>query len=79
MNTLSNRRDFIKTTTAAGIGLAALPAWVRGDASSPANKVRLAVVGTNSRGLDHIEALSGIDNAEVAYVCDVDDRALARA
>jgi predicted dehydrogenase len=78
MKTISNRREFIRTASAAGIGLAALPAWIRADASSPANKVRIAVMGTNSRGLDHIEALSGIDNAEVAYVCDVDDRALAK-
>jgi len=78
MNPLSNRRDFIKTTAAAGIGIAALPAWIRADPSSPANKVRVAVVGTNNRGLDHIEALAGIDNAEIAYVCDVDDRALAK-
>jgi predicted dehydrogenase len=78
MNNLSDRRQFLKTTAAAGIGLAALPAWIRADPTSPANKVRVAVVGTNNRGLDHIEALAGIDKAEIAYVCDVDDRALAK-
>jgi predicted dehydrogenase len=40
--------------------------------------VRLAVVGTNNRGLDHIQMLSGIDEAEIAYVCDVEDGALAK-
>jgi predicted dehydrogenase len=78
MTKILNRRDFLKTTTVAGIGLAALPVWIRADSSSPANRVRVAVVGTNNRGLDHIEALAGIDNAEIAYVCDVSDIALAK-
>jgi predicted dehydrogenase len=78
MSKLSDRREFIRTSAAAGVALAALPAWVRADASSPANRVRVAVVGTNNRGLDHIETLAGIDNAEIAYVCDVEDGALAK-
>ena len=72
-----SRRDFIKTG-AAGIGLAALPAWLRADPTSPSSRVRIAVIGTNNRGLDHIESLSGIPEAEIAYICDVDDRALAK-
>ncbi len=40
--------------------------------------MRVAVVGTNSRGLSHIESLGGIDNVEIAYVCDVEDGALAK-
>jgi predicted dehydrogenase len=73
-----DRRDFIKTTAAAGVALAALPVWIRAGTSSPSNRVRVAVVGTNNRGLDHIEILSGIDNAEVVYLCDVEDGALAK-
>jgi len=82
MNNATNRREFIKTGTAAGLGLglaATLPSWGRADPPpSPASRVRLAVVGTNSRGLDHIEAISGIDNTEIAYICDVEDGALAK-
>ncbi len=82
MNNATNRREFIKTGTAAGLGLglaAALPSWARADPPpSPASRVRLAVVGTNSRGLDHIEAIGGIDNTEIAYICDVEDGALAK-
>jgi predicted dehydrogenase len=76
----STRRDFLKTGAAAGLGLglaAAMPSWLRA-ASPPGNKVRLAVIGTNGRGLTHIEALGGIDGAEIAYVCDVEDKALAK-
>ena len=82
MNTPSNRREFIKTGAAAGLGLglaAALPSWLRADPpTGAAGKVRLAVVGTNNRGLDHIQMLAGIDEAEIAYVCDVEDGALAK-
>jgi len=78
MNQLSDRREFIMKSAAAGIGLAALPAWLRASAQGPSGTVRLAVIGTNNRGLDHIEALGGIDNAQIAYVCDVEDGALAK-
>src|ERR1039458_8378567 len=84
MKNLPDRREFLKTSAAAGLGLglaAAMPSWLRADASGasgPANRVRLAVIGTNNRGLDHIEAISGIEGAEIAYVCDVSDAALAK-
>jgi predicted dehydrogenase len=81
MNTNTDRRDFIKKGTAAGIGLglaAALPSWVRAQPASPSNRLRVAVVGTNSRGLEHLACLGGMDNIEIAYVCDVEDGALAK-
>jgi predicted dehydrogenase len=82
MNTPTDRREFIKTGAAAGLGLglaATLPSWLRADPPpSPGNRVRLAVIGTNSRGLSHIESISGIEDTEIAYVCDVEDGALAK-
>jgi predicted dehydrogenase len=82
MNNLSDRREFIKTGAAAGLGLgfaATLPSWLRAEPPpSPGNRVRLAVIGTNSRGLDHIEAIGGIDGTEIVYICDVEDGALAK-
>ena len=76
MNTLSDRRQFLKSTAAAGVAFAAVPSWLR--AAGANSRVRIAVVGTNNRGLDHLECLSGIENAEVVYVCDVEDGALAK-
>jgi predicted dehydrogenase len=78
MSLQSDRREFLKTSTAVGLGLAALPAWVRANPAEPSGTVRVAVIGTNNRGLDHIEALGGIPNVELAYVCDVSDGALAK-
>ena len=78
--TPTNRRDFLKTGVAAGLGLglaAALPSWLRA-AGSGGTRIRLAVIGTNGRGLTHIEALGGIEGTEIAYLCDVEDGALAK-
>jgi len=78
MNHPLDRRDFVKMSAAAGLGLAALPPWLRAGSPSPNNTVRLAVIGTNNRGLDHLDALAGIGNTQVAYLCDVEDGALAK-
>jgi predicted dehydrogenase len=77
MITEQNRREFIKTGAAAGVALAALPSFLKAGTGT-GNRLRIAVVGTNSRGLSHIESLGGIDNVEIAYVCDVEDGALAK-
>jgi predicted dehydrogenase len=43
------------------------------------DKYRIAVMGVNSRGLDHIRAFLSLPNAEVAYICDVDSTAAQKA
>src|ERR1035437_611871 len=80
-----NRRDFLKLTgtAAAGVGLAnclgstasvAAPAVRKLSAN---DKLTVAVIGTNGRGMAHIECLTGLPGIEIAYICDVDDRAVA--
>lgn len=80
MATSLNRRQFLAQTSLAGIGLsmvgnlgAAAPAVVSGK-----DKLTVAVIGTNGRGLAHIQCLTTTPGVEVAYVCDVDDRAVAK-
>ncbi len=46
---------------------------------SAANKVRLAVIGVNSRGMTHLSMFGGLPNVEIAYICDVDSQALSKA
>ena len=77
-----SRREFIKE---AGMGTAGLAIGGLGfSAKSYANivganeRLRVAVIGTNGRGLAHIGAFSKCDNVELAFVCDVDDKALAK-
>ncbi len=77
MNPHHDRRQFLKTGLAAGLAFTALPRALRAGTGA-SNRVRIAVCGTNSRGLSHIESLGGIDNVEIAYLCDVEDGALAK-
>src|SRR5580658_5581826 len=73
------RRAFLNRTSALAAGVAA---WnVAGPlraAPGPNDKVRLAVLGCNGRGMAHIAACLTLPNAEIACICDVDSRALAR-
>jgi predicted dehydrogenase len=88
MRNFINRRDFLKQTGKAGFGLSLLT-WLgsrrtaTARAASPraigANgKIVAAVVGTNGRGLAHVACLTGLPGTEIAYICDVEDKALAK-
>lgn len=70
------RRQFIKQTAVAGAALAAAPSL---HAVGANDKFVVAVMGTNSRGMAHVNALLALPNAEIAYICDVDDKAMAKA
>jgi predicted dehydrogenase len=63
-----DRRDFVKQTTAAGLGALLL----RTGRSSPNETVRVAVIGVNGRGIVHAQNFAKLPNSEVAYICDVD-------
>src|SRR3954447_16753133 len=67
-----NRRYFLKTAALAGASTALAP---RIHSASANNKIVLAVMGTNGRGLDLIKGFMGQPEVEIAYICDVDDRA----
>lgn len=74
-----NRRDFVKTAAAAGVG-----ASVAGrmspllSARQPGNRLRVAVMGVNSRGNQLAKTFARQPGAEVATICDVDSRAMAK-
>jgi predicted dehydrogenase len=79
MNEIVNRRRFLKQTSATAAGLAALGGLnLLRAGESPNQKLVVAVMGCNSRGLVHIESWLQVPNVEVAYICDVDSRALAK-
>jgi len=71
-----HRRTFIQQSalSAMAISLSPLAVFHR----MPSRRVRLAVIGTNGRGLAHISALSHIPDVEIAYICDVEEHALAK-
>jgi predicted dehydrogenase len=70
------RRDFIRNSVVAGAGMATMPAYLKAFPSE--RPVVVAVIGTNGRGLAHIEAYAKIPNVEIAYICDVEQHALAK-
>jgi len=78
-----DRRTFVRQAATAGAGIlltAKLASLGRASTTppSPNNRVRVAVVGTNARGLAHVQCFAGVPNVEIAYICDVDDRAIAK-
>jgi predicted dehydrogenase len=73
-----DRREFIQQGAAAGIGLGIWPRFSSpGGRRAPSDTVTVAVMGVNSRGDVLAEGFAAADGAEVAYVCDVDSRAVA--
>jgi predicted dehydrogenase len=74
-----DRREFVAQSAAAGLGLSALsgvPPIRRNPA--PSDQIRAAVMGVNSRGFVLAQGFAGA-GSEVAYICDVDSRAVDKA
>lgn len=72
-----DRRQFLKRTTAGGVGLGVAIRSARAGVPYSANDtITIAVMGVNSRGDALAESFAGQANAEVLYVCDVDSRAV---
>lgn len=70
-----NRRSFIKTTGAAGLGLVAL----RIVGAEPTRKYRTALVGTGWWGMNILGEAMASGECKVVGLCDVDDRQLLPA
>jgi len=72
------RRQFVKSLSATGLGLAAAHSPLLALGGSPAEKVVVAVMGLNGRGTVLGRVFAKTPNAEVACVCDVDAQVLAK-
>jgi predicted dehydrogenase len=70
-----NRRTFLVGATAATVGLAARRRALGNDANST---VVLAIMGANNRGSQLATAFAKQAGAEIAYVCDCDERAIGK-
>ena len=68
--------------TAAAIAAASRPrgAHAQGAAkkAAPSDRLRVAVIGVNGRGMSHVRAFSDRPDTEVAVICDVDDTTFER-
>src|SRR5689334_5240508 len=71
-----NRRKFIRNSSLATAGVTILNFPVFGK-NAPSNKVVVAVMGVNGRGAYLAESFSKLPNVEIAYICDVEEKAIA--
>lgn len=80
-----NRRDFLKTATIAGAGIAIAPniisanPKVRFQRSKPNGKLNIAFIGVGGRGRGHLKNVSNYDDVEITAICDVDPEAIPKA
>ena len=68
---MNTRRTFLMAA-----GTAALT-QVNPAKAAASDRMRVAVIGVNGRGKDHIRGFQGLEDAEVAMLCDVDKNVLA--
>src|SRR4029077_12674009 len=69
------RREFIRNASMATAGLTIINHPIFGS-NAPSNKVIVAVMGVNSRGSYLAKCYSQLPNVEVAYICDVEEKAI---
>ncbi len=67
------RREFLKSGIATGIGLTILPSGTLSGANAPSNKLNVAMIGTWGRADAHFDAIS---KENVVALCDVDENHL---
>jgi len=71
------RRTFIQTSTAAGIGLSAVPSLAF--SQSPEPKARIGFIGVGGRGRSHLRNLLLRRDVEIPAICDIDPEAIHAA
>jgi predicted dehydrogenase len=70
-----SRREFVRTASLATAGVTILNFPIYGK-MAPSNKVVVAVMGVNSRGAYLAKSFSQLPNVEVAYLCDIEEKAI---
>ena len=73
----STRRRFLQSSLAATAALS-LPARLRAATEGANGDIRVAIVGFNGRGGDHIKNFTGIKGVRLVALCDVDAKVLER-
>ena len=84
---LLDRRDFLNHSaviSAAMAGLAGVPLLRAEDKPTekrvdPSEKLRVAVVGVNGRGMSHVGGFNGVNGCEIVTVCDCDEAVIGNA
>ncbi|MBN2292016.1 MAG: Gfo/Idh/MocA family oxidoreductase [Pirellulales bacterium] len=76
----TSRRQFIKTTLAAGTASVAAPAFISElRAAGPNDTLQVGVIGCNGRGQSHIGGLNKRHGCKVTRICDCDEKVGTKA
>lgn len=67
------RRDMLKTALPGSLAVMSIPTIIPSTAFGSNDRLRVAVIGINGRGKDHIAGFMKQANVEVATLCDVDN------
>ena len=72
----SSRRNFIKNAAIAGAAFTIVPRYVIGGNGylAPSDKLYVAGIGAGGKGTSDIASFAKSGKAEIAFLCDVDDR-----
>ena len=74
-----SRRSFIKGTTGAVAATAlSTPMFIPKNVFGANDKVRVAVLGMNGRGKNHVDGFMNLKNVEVTTLCDPDMKILEK-
>lgn len=74
-----SRRRFVKNTAIAAAGFVIVPRHVLGGKGyvAPSDRLLIAGIGAGGKAGDDVNEFSKSPHAEIAYLCDVDDRQAA--
>src|SRR3984957_17319396 len=77
---LTSRRKFLRGSAMAATGFFIVPRHVLGRGFlAPSDRLQIAAIGAGGKGADDIRHFFASGNADIAYLCDVDDRQAARS
>jgi predicted dehydrogenase len=76
----NSRRDFLKSTSMAAAGFFIIPRHVMGRGFvAPSDKLNIAGIGAGGKGESDLFEFSKSPNANIAFLCDVDDRQIKKS
>ena len=77
------RRDFVQASSALAAAVAtssgAITAAAPEKKSNPGEKLRVAVIGVNGRGMDHVRGYLDQSGSTVVAICDADESVIGKA
>jgi predicted dehydrogenase len=79
-----SRRNFLKSATLAGAGIAITPNLITAKKTKfkrnkPNGKVNIAFIGVGGRGRSHLNNVANYNDIEITAICDIDPEAITEA